>query len=70
MQGKLSHLKQYERVPDLSFAHVLMRHKTRVFGFTLSSTRHPGHGFLSRKYARHKRQFIPQGAINSSRKVP
>ena len=41
-----------------------MRHETQDFDLKLSSPLQPGHAFLSLVYARQRRQFIPQGAIN------
>jgi hypothetical protein len=35
----------------------------QAFDLKVSLPRQPGHAFLSLKYARQRRQFIPQGAI-------
>jgi hypothetical protein len=62
-QGKLSQRKQYLTLPGTIFSQFLIRHVMQVFDLTLSSPRQPGQVFLSLKYARQRRQFIPQGAI-------
>jgi hypothetical protein len=46
------------------FSQFLILHETQDFDLRLLSPRHPGHGFLFLVYARHRRQFIPQGAIS------
>jgi hypothetical protein len=63
-QGKLSQEKQYLTLAFTTFSQFLILHKTQDFDLRLSSPRQPGHGFLSLVNARHRRQFIPQGAIS------
>ena len=63
-QGEPSQLKQYLAFAFSNFSQVFILHVTQYGGFRLSSPRQPGHAFLSRIYARQRRQFIPQGAIN------
>jgi len=63
-QGKLSQPKQYLTLAFAIFSQFLILHATHDFDLRLSSPRQPGHGFLSLVYARHRRQFIPQGAIS------
>jgi hypothetical protein len=64
-QGKLSQLKQYMAPLCAIFKQFLIRHETQAFDLKLSSPLQPGHAFLSLIYARQRRQFIPQGAINA-----
>ena len=63
-QGKLSHSKQYLRLPRTSFSQFLIRHATQDIDFELSSPLQPGHAFLSLVYALQRMQFIPHGAIS------
>lgn len=63
-QGKLSQSKQYLALAFAIFSQFLILHSTQDFALRLSSPRQPGHGFLSLVNARHRRQFIPQGAIS------
>jgi hypothetical protein len=63
-QGKLSQAKQYLTSAFTIFSQFLIRQTTQDFDLRRSSTRQPGHGFLSLVYARQRRQFIPQGAIS------
>ncbi len=65
-QGNFPQLKQYLFLPCLLFSQFFILQKTRVFGLTLSSPRHPGHAFFALAYARQRRQFIPQGAISAA----
>jgi hypothetical protein len=63
-QGKLSQLKQYLALHSPSFSQFLILHSSQDFDLRPSSTRQPGHGFLSLVNARQRRQFMPQGAIS------
>ena len=63
-QGKLSQLKQYLTSALTIFSQFLIRHIGLDFDLKLSSPLHPGHAFLSLPNARHRRQFIPHGAIS------
>lgn len=63
-QGKLSQSKQYLTLEVTIFSQFLIRHATQDFDLRLSSSRQPGHGFLSLVYAWQRRQFIPQEAIS------
>jgi len=51
-------------MPFTIFSQFLILHATQDFDLRLSSPRQPGHGFRSLVNARHRRQFIPQGAIS------
>ncbi len=63
-QGKLSQPKQYLCPALAVFSQFLIRHMAQDFDLRLSSPLQPGHGFFSLPNARHRRQFIPQGAIS------
>lgn len=63
-QGKLSQAKQYLALEFTIFSQFLILHSVQDFDLRLSSPRQPGHGFRSLVNARHRRQFIPQGAIS------
>lgn len=64
-QGKLSQPKQYLILAFAISSQFLIRHETQDMALRLLSPRQPGHASLSLVYALHKRQFIPQGAINA-----